>query len=240
MSQNYDREVTPLSTTMTPQERLRGLDQEVEGLKQAFVEAAAELDNAPEVDGAHQERWTTILDRVRALRTELQPQDYDKEQVTQLFETLFDIRDLMEQQPHDLDLIDRLLISVERVRHVIRDALDEHIAGVANDVGLVIEELDRLLPGVKQDDLAELVGVDRRTLTRWAKKSGAPRQRLRTVARLVAILRHNWTEEGIIAWFHRPRRDLDGRTPLSVLRDANYDEQSLIMAARAGRSQYAS
>lgn len=228
-----------MTTSLTPEERLGRLDREIESLKEAFVEAASELDAAPEVDSSLERRWETITTRLRALRTDLQADDYDKDQVTQLFQTLFDIRDLLEQ-PRDLDTIDQLLLSIERVRHVIRDALDEHVSGVANDVGLVVEELDKLLPHVTQDAIAELVGVDRRTLARWAKRSGKPRRRLRTVARLVAILRHNWTEDGIVAWFHRSRRDLDGRTPLSVLKDRNYDEEALIMAARAGRSQYAS
>lgn len=59
------------------------------------------------------------------------------------------------------------------------------------------------------------------------------------MARLVAILRHAWTEDGIVAWFHRPRRDLQGQRPIAVLKDPNYDEDELISAARAGRSQYA-
>jgi transcriptional regulator with XRE-family HTH domain len=239
MSQDHDSEVTELTALMTPEERLGRLDREIESLKQAFVEAATELEASPEVDSSLEQRWNTITARLRALRTDLQPEDYDKEQVAKLFNTLFDIRDLLEQ-PRDLDTIDQLLLSIERVRHVIRDALDEHVSGVANDVGLVVDELGRLLPNVTQDALAELAGVDRRTLARWAKRSDAPRPRLRTVARLVAILRHNWTEDGIVAWFRRPRRDLGGRTPLSVLNSKNYDEEALIMAARAGRSQYAS
>jgi type VI secretion system protein ImpL len=59
------------------------------------------------------------------------------------------------------------------------------------------------------------------------------------VARLVAILEHSWTPAGIVAWFHRPRRDLGGRTPLAVLSRRNPDEEALVSAARAGRSMYA-
>jgi hypothetical protein len=59
------------------------------------------------------------------------------------------------------------------------------------------------------------------------------------LARLVAILRHNWDEEGIIAWFERPRRDLSGRRPATLLADPNAEDE-LISAARSGRNQYAS
>lgn len=225
---------------MTPEQRLERLDHEAEILKRAFVEAAEHLAKTPEVDGSVGERWESISQRLRDLRTSLQPEDYDKAQLAETYNTLFDIRDLIDDPPRDLDTIDRLLICIERVRHVIRDALDEHVAGLSNDVGVLVEELKGRLPNVKQDAVAELVGVNRRTLSRYARRSGPPPRRLRTVARLVAVLRHSWTEDGIVAWFHRPRRDLDGRTPLAMLAEENFDEPTLLMAARAGRSQYAS
>jgi hypothetical protein len=62
---------------------------------------------------------------------------------------------------------------------------------------------------------------------------------MQTVGQLISILRHNWTEEGVVAWFHRPRRDLGGRPPLAVLSSESFDEDILLSAARAGRSQYA-
>jgi hypothetical protein len=43
----------------------------------------------------------------------------------------------------------------------------------------------------------------------------------------------------IVAWFYRPRRDLDGRKPIALLDDPNED-YALISAARSSRSQYAS
>jgi len=224
--------------TLTATERLSRIDRAAEELKRAFVDAATHLQTAPEVDGSHDARWADIGRRLGALRTEIQPADYDKEQLAVLYGTLLDIRERMDDE-RTLDTIDRLLIDVERVRHVVRDALDEHMTGVSDDVGLVIAGLTEQLPGVSRSVVAELVGVDRRTLTRWTKRSGPPPRRLATVARLVAVLRHNWTPEGIVAWFHRPRRDLGGRKPLALLGDDRFDEQQLISAARAGRSQYA-
>ena len=228
-----------MAATLTTGERLQQLDRDVEALKDGFVEAVAELQQAPEVDESFEERWQAISDRLRGLSTELQPQDYDKEQLAELFKTLLGIRDLLDQG-RDLDTLDHLLVSIERIRHVVRDALDEHVCGGARDVGLLAGDLERWLPGIPKRDVAELLAVDRRTLTRWADKVGTPTRRAQTVTRLVAILRHNWTPEGIIAWFHRPRRDLNGRRPLQVLSEKNFDEDALLSAARAGRSQYAS
>lgn len=223
---------------MTPSQRLTVLDREVEELKQAFVDAAQQLQRAPEVDWSYDERWRSIAQRLRDVRAELQPADYDKDQLAELLASLFDIRDLM-AETQTLDTLDTLVLATERVRHVIRDALDERVAGADGDVAVVVDELYRQLPSINRDAIAELVGVNRRTLARWAQQSGTPKRRLSTVARLVAILRHNWTEDGIVAWFHRPRRDLGERTPMTVLGEENFDDQALIAAARAGRSMYA-
>ncbi len=227
-----------MGSALSPEERLERLDREVEELRRGFLEAALAVQQSPEVDRTFDERWIEISERVRGLGSDLQPEDYDKEQLTRLYQALFEIRDLLGED-RTLDTIDRLLICTERVRHVIRDAIDEHVSGVAGDVSLVLTDLDRWLPHATRDEIAELAGVTRRTLARWSKQHTSPPRRLRTVARLVAILRHAWTDDGIVAWFHRPRHDLHGRRPVAVLKDPNYDEDALISAARAGRSQYA-
>ncbi len=230
-----------MSAVQTPEERLERVDQDVDELKTAFVGAISELQRAPEIDDSFDERWQDVRSRISAIQDEVHAPDYDKEQVVELYQSLLEIKDLLNISgtPCDLDTCDRLLVNIERIRHVVRDALDEHVAGVQSDVGLVMADLARWLPSTPDRVLAEIVGVDRRTLSRWKKQSGPPRRRLRIVASLVAILRHNWTEEGIVAWFYRPRRDLDGRRPIALLDDPTFD-RALIDAARAGRSQYAS
>jgi hypothetical protein len=229
-----------MTVQLTSEERLEQFDREVEELKQVFIEALDQLRQSPETDGSHDERWRTIAERLKGLRAGIQPEDYDRDQLATLTTALLDMRDLLEQQevPGDLDVCDGLLIALERIRHVVRDALDEHVNGVAGDVGLVMGDLDHWLPSIPDRTIAELVGVDRRTLSRWRLQGGPPRRRLRTFARLVAILRHNWDEEGVIAWFGRPRRDLGGRKPAALLSDPNA-EPDLVNAARSGRSQYA-
>lgn len=231
-----------MTIALPTEERLKRVDREVADLQRGFVEAVTQLQQAPEVDASFEERWESIARRLKNIRTELEPRDYDKEQLTELYNTLLDIRDLVDRidGERDMEAFDQLLVHLERIRHVVRDALDEHVTGCTRDVGLVMQDLDRWLPSIPRHALADLMGVDRRTLPRWAGKTGTPSRRVQTVARLIAILRHNWTEEGIVAWFHRPRRDLGGRTPLALLEDANFDEEALLAAARAGRSQYAS
>lgn len=230
-----------MAHTLTSGERLERFDQELEDVKRTFVEAIEQLQDEPEVDESFADRLRALAARLNNLRTDLEPADYDKEQLVALFRALFRIRDAVDEadgEP-DLNTCDELLIDLERIRHVVRDALDEHVTGVRQDRGLVIEDLKGWLPNTPLTKLAELIDVDPRTLRRWSGQTGPPQRRLRIVARLVAILRHNWTEEGVLVWFDRPRRDLEGRRPRALLDDPNMDE-ALIMSARSGRSQYAS
>lgn len=225
-------------TTMAPStERLHELDRQVEELKNAFVDGLTHLQEVAS-DDAFEERWESIAKRFRQLRYGFEAADFDKEQILTISTALLDIYELLDERD-SLESLDDLLINFERIRHVVRDALDEHVNGVSGSSGEILRELFERLPGVPQQEVAELVGVDRRTFLRWKESNRAPSRRLRIVARLVAILRHNWTTDGIVAWFHRPRRDLGGKTPLSLLAASVIDEEPLISAARAGRSQYA-
>jgi uncharacterized protein (DUF2384 family) len=226
---------------MTYAERLGKFDQELEDLQHGFIEAVEHLRRAPEADGSYEGRWKEIAQRMKDLRDGIQAEDYDKDQLATLATTLLDIRDQLDQDDasENLDVCDQLMIMLERIRYVVRDALDEHVDGVSGDVGVVMAELEHWLPQVSDETIATLVGVDRRSLSRWRRQGGKPRRPLRIFARLVAILRHNWDEEGVIAWFERPRRDLDGRRPATLLADPNAEDE-LMSAARAGRNQYAS
>jgi hypothetical protein len=227
-----------MTTTLTPEQRLGLADQQLQDLKACFVEAISQLQQNQHVDSSFQERMTNIEDRLRELRRELRFEDLDKAQINEFHNALWEIRDLLDAQgdEYDLDTIDQLLVCIERVRHVIRDALDEHVAGVPDDAGLAFAELREWLPNTSVAKLSELVDVDRRTPSRWSKSPQPASRRLQLVASLVAVLRHNWTEEGIIAWFDRPRRGLDGRKPRAVLDDPLAD-QLLMNEARSSRSQ---
>ncbi len=230
-----------MTATLTYEERLGKVDERVGALQRTFIEAVEHLRQAPEADDSYEKRWEEIAERLKGLRFEIEAEDYDKDQLAVLATALLDMRDQLDRKggPWDLDVCDQLMIILERIRHVVRDALDEHVNGVSGDVGVVMQDLGRWLPDVPDQTIARFVGVDRRTLSRWRQQSGRPRRNLRVFARLVAILRHNWDEEGIVAWFDRTRRDLGGRRPASLIDDPNA-EVELIDAARSGRNQYAS
>lgn len=137
-----------------------------------------------------------------------------------------------------LDIADAALMEAEAIRHIVRDVLDGRPpAGTSTREQLA--QLDTWLPRVSVTQLAQLLGVDRRTVTRMRADDGAPTARLELVWRLVALLHRSWTDEGVVAWFGRPRAELAGKTPLELLGDHAY-EQDLTDLARRGRTQRAS
>src|SRR6478609_3579750 len=185
------QEGRPMTTTLTPEQRLGLADQEAQALKDCFVEAIGQLQRDEHVDGSFQERMENIEGRLRDLRRELREEDLDKAQITEFHGALWEIKDLLDESGDslDLDTIDKLLVCIERVRHVIRDALDEHVAGVPGDAALAFAELRAWLPNTSVATLSELVGVDRRTPSRWSKSPQVASRRLWLVASLVAVLR---------------------------------------------------
>jgi hypothetical protein len=148
--------------------------------------------------------------------------------------------DQADDSPHTigpLDVLDDFLVRAESIRHILRDVLDEDIGPEASDAGVLIAELESWLPGVPRREIARLGGFGVRTSYRYAKGGTAPSHRLTLVARLAAILRRGWTPQGVVAWFDRPREDLDSRKPIDVLDDPAY-EHRLMRAARSGRAQH--
>jgi hypothetical protein len=79
--------------------------------------------------------------------------------------------------------------------------------------------------GLAARQIAPLIGVHERTLQRWASEppqstpSGEDERRLRSVAQVVAQLRHTLTAPGVLAWMAQPVDELGGETPVQRLED---------------------
>lgn len=100
--------------------------------------------------------------------------------------------------------------------------------------------MTELLGSLSGQQIAELLGISPRTLTRW-KARGRPANRRAAIAtELTSILVHSWTEDGVYRWFHRPHPQLGSATPISLLNtgDPVHDER-LLSAALGGRDQRA-
>jgi hypothetical protein len=122
------------------------------------------------------------------------------------------------------------------VRHIVRDLLQEQPPVALRDSAAVIALLEEWLPTLTVRQVAELVGVSERQLQRRRREQGKSTPRMQLVARLVAILRHAWTDQGVYAWFHRERAEFGGVVPIDLVDDPA-NERALLLAARSGRVQ---
>lgn len=211
-------------------------DGELSGL-QVALEAAAQS-NAIDRDAIDRLR-ETAHQAVARVNGKL-PMHVDADARDEIRRRLLEMVTLEFQPGGLLDLADRALIEAEAVRHVVRDLLDEQPPAELREEGATIRMLEEWLPSLTVGELSELTGVSVRQLQRRRRDGGGVTSaRLQVVAWLVAILRHAWTDRGVLAWFSKPHPELDGKAPIELLDDPAR-ERDLLALARAGRVQGAS
>lgn len=214
------------------------LSRELDEWRQALIEAIGELGGttAGRPDESYQQRLKDTAARLVQMDDELHGADFDPEWLAEFRGLLLDsLRAMQNDRP--LDGFDELLLAIEAMRHLLRDALDGHVERGEDDIAAVVEQLHQWLPRVSQPELAELMGISIRQYQRWGHMHSPPTRRAQIVARMIAILRRSWTDAGVVAWFYRPRHELDGQAPLDVLDDAAW-EPALFRAVRQGRAQH--
>jgi hypothetical protein len=226
-------------TTATPQQQLEAFNDVVEAWAQKVRQA---LDEAPIAQEAFLERWGETARKLSQAIDHAVPPSLDPEQVAEIRGELLGI--LQEVLAHEdrrpLDAYEQTMLRLEVIRHIVRDALDQHVPG-EQDARVLIAGLEQALPRVGRKDLALLLGVSERSIQRIIASPDPvePARRLLLVARLVALLQRAWTAEGVVAWFMRPRAALGGAPVLDVVDDAAR-EQDVMALARAGRAQHGS
>ncbi len=106
----------------------------------------------------------------------------------------------------------------------LEDALRQIVTGDPVREGREPADLARwLLEQVPHGKLAELLGVDRRTLNRWTRTESPTRpgdedlRRLRDLARTFNLLRRGLTPAGALLWFETPSPALGGERPADAL-----------------------
>jgi hypothetical protein len=213
---------------------------EVVDLWRARVSRA--LDEVPIADGDFYERLAATVRQLSEAIDHAVPPSLDPEAVAEIRGDLLAIaQSVLAHDPRrPLDSYEQALLRLEAIRHVIRDALDQHVPG-ERDAAMLIENLERALPRVGRKELARLLGTSDRTLQRMlaSGRPTDPPRRMLLVARLVELLRRGWTPEGVVAWLERPRPALDGASPLEALDDPAR-EQDVLALARSGRAQHGS
>lgn len=90
--------------------------------------------------------------------------------------------------------------------------------------------------GVTDDELAQALDADRRTLRRWRAGAAYPqlmaRQRLAALLALEQQLAETFTNtDAVRRWFHAPSRYLGGITPLEAVRAGRTDRVEAALGA---------
>lgn len=188
------------------------------------------------------DRWRHTAGRLSAAINRSVPPSLDPEQLAEIRGELLEImqRTADGDPKRPLDSVEAALLSLEAIRHIVRDALDQQAPG-EGDARSLLGGLEESLPRVGRRELADLLGTSERSLQRIQASATPvqPSRRMQIVARLVSLLRRGWTPEGVIAWFHRPRPELDGKTVIAAIDDADL-EQDILALARHGRAQHGS
>ncbi len=228
-------------TTLAEKDRLETIEVEISDLVEPFIREVSKAATQGEVDPSFIDRFRDTSRRLFELNEELHEEDFDPRVLAEfrgiIINAIKDVAEAEEDRP--LDTIDSLLIHAEQLRHLVRDALDGHVGGVGYSAKEVMESLREILPSIRQVELAALLGRSQRQVQRWSALDGPAPRRLELVARISALLRHSWTEDGVVAWFFRPRQDLEGSKAVDLLDDPA-QEDVILKAARRGRAQHGS
>lgn len=211
-------------------------------------------DDAPVGDRSLLDRVSETQSRLLELSQDNIQLELSPEQRTELLEyclaTLFKL-DSARRAGDDSELARRqvaeALLDLEAMRHILRDAIDHEPLRTlriddrecALSRSDAVAHTEQWLPRLTAEARAELLGTDARNLRRWKDARDAPAPRRAELAvDLAGVLRHSWTDEGVLRWFSRPHPMLDGRAPNDVIDDVDW-ELRIRDAARAARAQSA-
>jgi AraC-like DNA-binding protein len=205
------------------------------------LEAAADDAEPPGIDPEYVRRWVETAKRLSVQVSNDLPPQLEPEAVAEIRKIIINLLDGLERMDpaRPLDAIDQFFVRSEAVRHLIRDALDDHIGVREDDARPLVAYLKQALPRVTQADQARLAGISIRHFQRLGSEGGTPPRQLVLAVRLVKLLRYVWNPEGVIAWFHRERRELDGHAPIDLAGNPGF-ERALLRLARQGRAQHGS
>ena len=113
-------------------------------------------------------------------------------------------------------------IALQRVQDALAQIVADNPLRDGRDANEVAAWLAEALMDVSRQRIADVLGVDRRTFTRWVSETATrpaddDARKLRTFARTVALLLRGLTASGAVSWFELPNRELGGRTPAQEL-----------------------
>jgi hypothetical protein len=112
----------------------------------------------------------------------------------------------------------RISLELENVRDALYDLMEQNHVADDQNFADIIQWLAETTHEVPRAELARVMNVDEKTLTRWLNEGRSPgvanNFRVRAIAKLVNELGHTMTTPGLMLWLSRPKTSLGGATPV--------------------------
>ena len=133
-------------------------------------------DEADALDDRQVENFGDTMRRVvTRLSKDLGPLDLDPESLAEIRGVIIggiERLDATGDADSRIDVLEDLLIRGEKIRHVLRDALDAEVGADPRDARAMGDSLVERLPRVPQREIAQLAGISLRQFQRWLKDGG--------------------------------------------------------------------
>ena len=204
-------------------------------LRDAIEAAGPAVQDA--VDPEYAKRWIETARRLSVQLSNDLPPQLESEAVAEIRKIIINLLAALQEsdEARPLDALDRFFVDSEAIRHIVRDALDEHARCRDDDARPLAAYLQQALPASPKP-IKPASRVSRPVIcSAWGKRAARLRTRRVLAVRLVRLLRHVWNPEGVVAWFHRERTELDGHAPIDLASDPGF-ERTLVRLARQGRA----
>jgi hypothetical protein len=130
----------------------------------------------------------------------------------------------------------QISLKLENVRDALYDLMEQ--SHVADDQSFadIIQWLAETTDELPRAELARVLSVDEKTLTRWLDEGRSPgvanNFRVRAIAKLVNELGHTMTTPGLMLWLSRPKASLGGATPVEHIEGEDELSDVLELARR--------
>jgi hypothetical protein len=136
----------------------------------------------------------------------------------------------------------QISLKLENVRDALYDLMEQSHVADDQDFADIIQWLAETTDEVPRAELARVLNVDEKTLTRWLKEGRSPgvanNFRVRAIAKLVSELGHTMTTPGLMLWLSRPKTSLGGATPVEHI-EGEDELTAVLELARRRRFQAA-
>jgi hypothetical protein len=136
----------------------------------------------------------------------------------------------------------QISLVLENVRDALYDVMEQSHVADDRSFADIIHWLAETTDEVPRAELARVLRVDEKTLTRWLNEGRTPGAannfRVRATARLVNELGHSMTVPGLMLWLTRPKESLGDATPVEHI-EGEDELTAVLELARRRRFQTA-